>query len=144
MLNILEVSKKAYSDEEKERFKKVIKVIVNLSVKVHSQGVLSLEEVYTSLEEKPVCNQCFSVESSIFQDKIMSIVDSQQMENIIMKAGYVKIALALKNCSSKVCEYVKNLSSEFINQQIKNTMDYIGPCRLKDLIDAQNFVLLFL
>lgn len=50
MLNISELSKKAYSDEEKERFKKVIKVIVNLSLKVHSQGVLSLEEVYPSLE----------------------------------------------------------------------------------------------
>lgn len=230
MIKILELSKKTYSNEEKEKFKKVIKVIVNLSLKVHSKGVLSLEEDYPSLdsfllrkgielwvegcqiedlkfvidnyitardyfddellerliiregllllvddenygkllfekilsmlgenfledfeysvfdekaflEKKPDHNYFYSVESSVFQDRIMSIVDSVGMEDVIMKVGYVNMALTLKNCSSKVYDHVKNLSSEFIGQQIENVMNYIGPCRLKDITDAQNLVL---
>ena len=96
------------------------------------------------LEEKPVHDQFFSMESSIFQDRIMSIVNLEEMEDAIMKSGYLKMALALKNCSSKVCDYVKNLSSESIGQQIESEMNRIGPCRLEDIIDAQNFVLFVL
>lgn len=230
MIKLSELSKKIYSDEEKERFKKIIKVIVNLSLKVHCNGVLSLEEDYPSLEpfllrkgielwveglriedfkfiidnyiaardyfdeelferliikegivllvedenygkilfekilsmlgedffedfdysifdekafleEKPVHNNYFSVEASIFQDRIMSIVDLKEMEEVIMKGGYVNMALALKNCSNKVYGHIKSLCSEFIIQQIESEMNYIGPCRLKDITKAQNFVL---
>lgn len=230
MVKILELSRKTYSAEEKERFKKVIKVIVNLSLKVHNKGVVSLEEDCASLEpfllrkgielwvegclindlkfiidnyirardylddgllerliiregllllvedenygrllfekilsmfgedffedfdysvfdekafveEKPIHNQFFSMESSIFQDRIMNMVNLEEMEDLIMRSGYLKMALALKNCSSKVLDYVKNLSSEYIGQQIESEMNRIGPCRLEDIIDAQNFVL---
>lgn len=86
-------------------------------------------------------NQHISEKRNSFEDSIMGIVDSKDMEKLIMKVGYINMAYALKPSSSKVYSHVENLCSKHINEEIEYTMKIIGPCRLQDAIEAQNFIL---
>lgn len=94
------------------------------------------------VEEKPKYNHPISKELNVFENKIMSINDFENMDKLVMKVGYFNMAYALKGSSSKVQSHVKNLISvKFIVHEIDNTLKLIGPCRLQDVTDAQNFIL---
>lgn len=103
---------------------------------------------YSVLEEEPSLeydannNKPMSEECNIFEDRIMSIVHYEDMEKLVRRVGYFYMALALKGSSGKLNVHVRNnLSFEYIVDELNYEIECIGPCRVKDVISAQKFIL---
>jgi len=232
-VDISEVINKEYSNGEKEKFKELIKIIINLSSKARLEGLLSLENIcpylnpfllrkgieyivegcdikelryildnyiqtkkhygnellekliiregvilikngdigkilfnkmlimlgenffdnfdYSIFEEKPPIELEYDrndskplfEECNAFEDRIMSIMDCEEMEKLVRRAGYFYIALALKVCSGKLNMYVRDmLSFRYIVHELNYEVERIGPCIVQDAIDAQKFILI--
>lgn len=231
-VDISEVINKEYSNEEKEKFKELIKIIINLSSKARVEGLLSLENIcpylnpfllrkgienvvegcdvkelryildnyiqtkkhygnellekliiregvilikngdigkilfnkilimlgedffdnfdYSIFEEEfPIeleydrnDSKIMFEECNTFEDKIMSIMDCEEMEKLVIRAGCFYIALALKVGSGKLNMHVRDkLSFRYMVDELNYEVVRIGPCRIQDAIDAQKFIL---
>lgn len=100
----------------------------------HSSDINILDE-----ESKVFVDQIMSIAD--FEDRIFTILDFEEMEQLVRRAGYVKIAIALHGASTKVKRYVKNMmSSKHMRDGLIQEMRTIGQYRLEDCIEAQQFI----
>lgn len=99
-----------------------------------------IELEYDRNNSKPIFEEC-----NAFEDIIMSIVDCGEMEKLVRVVSYFYMALALKGCSGKLNAYVRDkLSIKNMVAELDYEVIRIGPCRVKDIIEAQEFILILL
>lgn len=84
-------------------------------------------------------------ESNIFEEKMMSIDNHEDMERLIRRVGYFHMAFALKERSDKLNTHIRNnVSSNYILDELYYEIKRIGPCRVQDVKASQKLVLLLI
>jgi hypothetical protein len=72
---------------------------------------------------------------------ILLIMDNVSIQRVLMEVDNNELAKALKGANEKIQREIFNNMSERAVQILKEEMEYMGPVRLKDIIDAQEKIL---
>jgi hypothetical protein len=130
-------------DNGKILFEKIISMLGEGFSKDFDYAIIDKEILLEerSKYEKQITKEKTS-EEMIFEEMILNINNSIEMEKLIVLIGGAKFALSLKGCSSKVENHIKDLCAHHIYKVIEEYKDFLGPVRIIDVLDAQKSILM--